>query len=57
MEFDYEQSNENIRTGKECQDCLFERVICLQENKCLLEVQKIYTEVKYNGRKQNESMD
>ena len=42
MYMDYEKMNENIRNGVECQSCTFERVICLQEGKCLLELQKLY---------------
>lgn len=34
-EIDYIQSNKNLRKGNECQACTFERVICLQEGKCL----------------------
>lgn len=42
MDMDYDKSNENLRNGSECQSCTFERVICLQEGKCLLELQKLY---------------
>lgn len=45
MYMDYEKSNENIRNGLECQSCTFERAICLQEGKCLLELQKLYSTI------------
>lgn len=46
MDFDYEKSNENINNGTECQSCNFGRVICIQEEKCLLELQKLYAKSK-----------
>lgn len=46
MEINYEKSIENIRNGLECQSCNFERVICIQEGKCLLELQKLYVKAK-----------
>lgn len=39
---DYKQSDQNLKNGLECQSCTFERAICLQEGKCLLELQEAY---------------
>ncbi len=39
---DYENSDINLRNGNECQSCTFERAICLQEGKCLIELQEEY---------------
>lgn len=41
--FDEEQMN--LNHAKQCQCCTFERVICLQENRCLLLVQEQLREV------------
>lgn len=38
----YENSYKNLRNGEECQHCAYERTICLQEDKCLLELQEEY---------------
>lgn len=38
----YENSDKNLQNGHECQSCMFERAICLQERKCILELQKEY---------------
>lgn len=46
IELNYEESNKNLQSGFECQSCTFERVICLQEGKCLLELQEIYMKAK-----------
>lgn len=32
----------DMQDGLECKSCTVERVICLQEGKCLLELQKLY---------------
>lgn len=29
--------NNNLNSGEECQSCLYERVLCLQEGACILE--------------------
>lgn len=42
IEFNYK----NLQSGFECQSCTFERAICLQEGKCLLELQEIYMKAK-----------
>jgi len=44
-EFDYEQSTKNLRNGCECQSCPFDRVLCILEGKCLLELEKEYIKV------------
>jgi len=41
-EFDYEQSSKNLRNGCECQSCSLERVLCILEGKCLLELEEEY---------------
>jgi len=43
---DYESRDKNLQNGDKCQSCTFERVICLQEGKCLLELQKEYTKAR-----------
>ncbi len=39
---DYENSDMNLKNGNECQSCTFERAICLQEGKCLIELHEEY---------------
>ena len=36
----FEENRENLNSAKECDSCLFERVICLQEGECLLHKQE-----------------
>ena len=36
----FEEECENFNNAKECDSCLFERVICLQEGECLLRKEK-----------------
>lgn len=43
---DYENSDKNLQSVNECQSCTFERVICLQEGKCLLELQEEYVKAR-----------
>lgn len=32
----------NLDSAEECQSCSFERVICIQEGRCLLEAEEEY---------------
>ncbi len=45
-EFDYEQSGKNLRNGWKCQSCSFERVLCMLEGKCLLELEEYIKDLK-----------
>lgn len=38
----YEESRKNLSNGLECQSCMFQRVICMQEGKCLSELEELY---------------
>lgn len=48
--YDIDEESENLNNAAQCQNCTFERVICLQENKCLLLIQEQLKE-NYYGKK------
>lgn len=38
----FEEECENLHSGKECDSCLFEKVLCLQEGTCLMCSQEFF---------------
>lgn len=48
MRTDGEVSGENLERGSQCPSCCFERALCLQEGKCLLELAEQYSEVRWD---------
>lgn len=38
----FEEEYENLHSGNECDSCLYEKVLCLQEGTCLMCSQEVF---------------